>query len=152
MMADPRVMEFLAVDGRPLSRYGAWSAFSSMVGHWELRGFGMFAVVERATGTFVGRVGPWLPEGWPEFEIGWTLRSECWGRGFATEAANGCIEYSFTALQRFHLVSLIARENIRSIRVAEKVGEHLEREITLPHLPPDKMVLQYGLNRDVCQD
>ena len=58
MCADPRVMEFLAVDGRPDSRFGSWRSLCGMVGHWQLRGFGLFAVVERQTGTFVGRVGP----------------------------------------------------------------------------------------------
>ena len=75
MSADPEVMRFLAVDGKPLSRFAAWQGLSSNVGHWALRGFGMFAVVERSTGTFIGRAGPWQPEGWPDFEIGWTLRS-----------------------------------------------------------------------------
>ena len=146
MSADPRVMEFLAVDGKPDSRFGSWRALCGMVGHWHLRGFGLFAVIERATGTFLGRVGPWMPEGWPDFEIGWALRSECWGRGYATEAVKRCIEYSFTELNRSHISSFIAPENTRSIRVAERVGERLEGETRLPHIP-DRKVLQYGLSR-----
>jgi RimJ/RimL family protein N-acetyltransferase len=71
MCADPRVMEFLAEDGQPLSRFGAWRALAGIVGHWTL-----FAVEERASGTFIGRIGPCEPEGWPDFEIGWTLRSD----------------------------------------------------------------------------
>lgn len=150
MQADPEVMRFLAADGKPLTRFGAWQDFSAMAGHCALRGFGMFAVVERATGAFVGRVGPWYPEGWPDFEIGWTLRSEYWGRGYATEAANRCIEYAFTELQRSHLVSLIAPGNVRSIRVAERLGEQLEGEVVLPHRP-ETAVLQYGLHREDWQ-
>ena len=110
-------------------------------------GYGMFAVVERATGSLVGRVGPWYPEGWPDFEIGWTLRSEYWGRGYATEAVNRCIAYAFTELDRTHLVSLIQPDNSRSIRLAQRVGERLEGRAVLPHMP-DKPVLQYGLSRD----
>ena len=49
MVADPMVMEFLATDGKPLPRFGAGQALCGQVGHWQLRGFGMFAVVERAT-------------------------------------------------------------------------------------------------------
>ena len=59
MAADPDVMRYLSVDGKPLSRFAAWQSFSGQVGHWSLRGFGMFTVIERASGDFVGRVGPW---------------------------------------------------------------------------------------------
>ena len=150
MCADPRVAEFVTEDGKPLSRFSAWRAFATIVGHWTLRGFGLFAVVERATGTFVGRIGPWQPEGWPGFEIGWTLRSECWGRGYATEAVKRCIENAFTELDRSHISSFIAPENMRSIHVAERVGERLEGETVLPHMP-DRKVLQYGVSRSDWQ-
>ncbi|PYR64986.1 MAG: GNAT family N-acetyltransferase [Acidobacteria bacterium] len=150
MYADPRVAEFVTEDGKPLSRFSAWRAFATIAGHWTLRGFGLFAVVERATGTFVGRIGPWQPEGWPGFEIGWTLRSEYWGRGYATEAVKRCIENAFTELDRSHISSFIAPENMRSIHVAERVGERLEGETVLPHMP-DRKVLQYGVSRSDWQ-
>ena len=146
MSAEPAVMEFIAVDGKPLSRFMAWQGFCAMLGHWQLRGFGMFAVIERASGEFVGRVGPWQPEGWPGFEVGWTLRSKFWGRGYATEAARKCVEYSFTTLGQPHLISLIEPANVRSVRVAERLGEHVEGTATLPHVP-QKTLLQYGLDK-----
>jgi RimJ/RimL family protein N-acetyltransferase len=147
MCADPQVMRFLAEDGNPLTRFGAWRALAGIVGHWTLRGFGLFAVVERKTRAFVGRVGPWEPEGWPDFEIGWALRSECWGRGYATEAVKRCIDYAFSDLDRSHISSFVAPENTRSIHVAERVGERLEGETRLPHMP-DRIVLQYGMSRE----
>lgn len=147
MYADPRVAQFVTEDGKPLSRFAAWRAFAGIVGHWTLRGFGLFAVMDRAGGTFVGRIGPWDPEGWPDFEIGWALRSEYWGRGYATEAVKRCIDYAFTELDRDHISSFIAPENTRSIRVAERVGERLEGETRLPHMP-DRKVLQYGIARE----
>jgi len=150
MSADARVMQFLAIDGKPSSRFDAWRSLAGIVGHLALRGFGMFAIEERASGAFVGRAGPWEPEGWPDFEIGWALRSEYWGRGYATEAVKRCIEYSFTELNRAHLSSFIAPENTRSIQVAERVGERMERDTVLPHMP-DRKVLQYGLSRDDWQ-
>ena len=70
-----------------------------------------------------------------------------WGKGYATEAASKCLEYSFTALDQPHVMSLILPDNIRSIRVAERLGQRLEGDVTLPHVP-DKRVLQYGLSRD----
>lgn len=151
MYADPEVMRFIAADGKPLSRLAAWQSFSAQVGHWHLRGFGMFTAVERASGDVVGRVGPWQPEGWPDFEIGWTLRSEYWGRGYATESANACVRYAFTELRRSHIISLIAPDNMRSLRVAERLGERFQTEVTLPHVPPDRKVLQYGLSREDWQ-
>ena len=147
MYGDPDVTQFVTVDGKPMTRFGAWQSLCSTVGHWTLRGFGMFAVVERETGTFVGRVGPWSPEGWPGFEVGWTLRHEMWGKGYATEAASKCLDYSFTTLDQPHVMSLILPDNIRSIRVAERLGQRPDGEVMLPHLP-DRPVLKYALSRD----
>ena len=106
----------------------------------------MFAVVERGSGQLAGRIGPWQPEGWPDFEVGWSLRRNYWGRGYATEAVKACITYSFEKLGKPHLISVIHPDNHRSIRVAERVGERLEGTVTLPHAP-DKNFLQYGLRR-----
>jgi RimJ/RimL family protein N-acetyltransferase len=146
MSAEPEVVKFLTADGKPLPRFLAWQGFCALIGHWELRGFGIFAVVERSTGEFVGRVGPWHPEGWPGFEVGWTLRKKFWGRGYATEAAARCIEYAFTDLQQPHVISLIDSANTPSIRVAERLGERVEGTATLPHTQKD--VLVYGLSRE----
>jgi len=150
MFSDPAVTRFVVPGGQPISRFAAWQALCSNVGHWHFRGFGQFAVEERASGTVVGRIGPWQPEGWPDFEIGWMLRREYWGRGYATEAAAACIDYAFTTLGRPHLVSLIDPDNAPSIRVAERVGERFEREVTLPH-QPSRAIRQYGLHRDDWQ-
>ena len=55
-----------------------------MVGHWSLRGYGLWAAEERSSGVLVGRIGFWNPEGWPGFELGWMLRRSFWGQGYAT--------------------------------------------------------------------
>jgi RimJ/RimL family protein N-acetyltransferase len=150
MWADVKVMRYLSQSGRPMERHEAWRAFTGLAGHWSLRGYGMFAVVERVTAELVGLVGPWQPEGWPDFEIGWTLRSRYWKQGYATEAARACLRYAFTELGRPHIVSLIAPDNTPSIRVAERLGERFEEEVKLPHAP-DTPVLQYGLSREDWQ-
>ncbi len=148
MLADPEVARFVNPDGKPLSRFAAWQSLSSTIGHWHLRGFGMFAVEERSSGQLVGRVGPWQPEGWPAFEVGWTLRRESWGCGYAAEAASACLRYAFTELQCPHVASFIVPDNIRSIRVAERIGERPECESRLPTPPIDRVVLQYGISRE----
>jgi len=124
--ADPDVMRFLG--GTPMSRGEAWRQMAMFLGHWQLRGYGMWAVEERETGTLVGRVGFLEPEGWPGFELAWTLGRPHWGRGFASEAARAALDYAFTTLGRERVISLIHPDNPRSIRVAERLGEHVEGE------------------------
>src|SRR5262245_6271405 len=124
MCADPEVMRYIG-DGQPLARPMAWRNLAMMVGHWSLRGYGLWAAEERASGVFVGRIGFWNPDGWPGFELGWTLRRSFWGRGYATEGARVALEYAFTRLQQAQVISLIRPENAPSIRVAQRLGERL---------------------------
>ena len=120
MMADPEVMRFL---GKPMSRQEAWRNMAMVLGHWHLRGYGFWAVEEKSSGELVGRIGCWRPEGWPGLEVGWALRRRFWGRGYATEAARASARHAFTALGQTRVISLIAPDNVNSIRVAERLGE-----------------------------
>jgi RimJ/RimL family protein N-acetyltransferase len=130
LCADPDVMKYIG-DGGPLSRDDAWRQLAMLIGHWELRGFGTWAVEEKATGSFVGRVGLHHPAGWPEPEIGWMLVRRVWGRGYAHEAANAAVGVAFDSLAWNRAISLIAPDNTRSIAVAERLGERFERELTV---------------------
>ena len=121
MMADPDVSRFLG-DGRPLGRADAWRQLAQIIGHWELRGFGLWAVEERATRRLVGRIGCYEPEGWPGFEIGYVLAREAWGRGLAREGVAATLEYARRELQRDSAISLIRPANRASIAVAEHFG------------------------------
>ena len=123
MMADPDVARFLTVNQAPMDRQTAWRAMATFVGHWGLRGYGMFAVTEKESGAFVGRVGPWNPEGWVGFEIGWGLRREFWGKGYATEAARAAGDWAFATFALSEIVSLIHTENARSQSVARRLHE-----------------------------
>jgi len=114
-----------------------------LVGHWELRGYGHWAVEEKESGKFVGRIGFLNPEGWPGFEVGWTLAREFWGKGYATEGARRALDYAFHDLDKDHVISLIHPENKNSIKVAERLGETLEGQTEL--LGHD--VLIYGIDR-----
>ncbi len=125
MCADPEVMRYIG-NGRPLSRAEAWRSMATILGHWQLRGYGMWAVEERQSSVMIGRIGCWQPEGWPGFEIGWTLRRAYWGFGYATEAAKATMAHAFNELQQSHVISLIRPENAASRRVAQKLGEKLE--------------------------
>jgi len=141
--ADPEVMRYLG-DGQPMARPMAWRSLATMVGHWSLRGYGMWAAVEQASGELVGRIGFWNPDGWPGFELGWTLRRRCWGRGFATEGARAALRLAFTRMDRPEVISLIHPENTRSIRVAERLGERLTGAIEVMGKP----ALAYRISRE----
>jgi RimJ/RimL family protein N-acetyltransferase len=125
MCADPEVMRYLG-DGKALTRADAWRQMAMILGHWQLRGFGLWAVEERASGDLVGRIGFFQPEGWPGFELGWMLRRASWGKGYATEGARRALGHAFGELGRTHLISLIRPANQPSIRVAERLGQRLE--------------------------
>ena len=125
MCGDPEVMRYIGT-GKPLSRWESWRNMAMMLGHWQLRGYGMWAVEERSNNEMIGRIGCWQPEGWTGFEIGWTLRQAYWGRGLATEGAKAAMHYASEELQQSHVISLISPDNTASKRVAEKLGEKLQ--------------------------
>jgi RimJ/RimL family protein N-acetyltransferase len=142
MHADPDVMRYIG-EGKPLSREDAWRSMAMLAGHWVLRGYGIWAVEERASGILAGRVGLYYPEGWPGQEVGWTLARPFWGKGYAYEAARAAFAYAFETLRWPRIISLIDPENSRSIALAERLGERLEREVELR----GRRTLQYGIER-----
>jgi RimJ/RimL family protein N-acetyltransferase len=119
--ADAEVMRYIS--GNPVSRNDAWRSLAVMIGHWALRGYGMWGVERTSDGAFVGRVGLWNPEGWPGLEVGWTLGREFWGQGYATEAARAAIDFGFLTQDVPRLLSVIDVDNLASQRVAERLGE-----------------------------
>jgi len=122
--ADPEVAR--AFDGEIWDRGRAWRHMAFLLGHWQLLGTGMWAVELRETGAFVGMIGFAEPEGWPGFELAWTLSPRWWGHGYATEGARAAQEHAFTVWKRDRVISLIRAENSASIRVAERLGERLQ--------------------------
>jgi RimJ/RimL family protein N-acetyltransferase len=141
MCADPEIMRFLG--GKTLNRLEAWRHLAFLIGHWDLLGYGHWAVEEKASGAFAGRVGFLNPADWPGFEIGWTLGRNFWGKGYATEAAQRALQFAFNELDKSHVISLIHPDNKASIRVAERLGEKLEGNTELL----GNNVLIYGLDR-----
>ena len=140
--SDPEVMRFLG-DGRPMTDIEVWRQMAAIMGHWYFRGYGIWAVEERRSGNLIGRIGFMNPQGWPGFELGWTLGRNYWGNGYATEGARRALEYAFTEMNRDHLISLIDPQNVASIRVAERLGETVEGRTQLM----GKDVLIYGIDR-----
>lgn len=121
MMANPDVTRYLG-EGHPLSRVEAWRQLAMFAGHWVLRGFGLWAVEERATGRFLGRIGCLEPEGFPAFEIAYTLAPAAWGKGYAREGAAAALRFARETLGRTAITSIIRPTNAASIRVAQSLG------------------------------
>jgi len=126
MSADPEVMRYIG-SGRPLDREESWRQIAVFIGHWQLRGYGLWAVERREDSEFIGRVGLWQPEGWPGLENGWLLGREHWGHGYATEAGAAAEEFAWMRLKAPELISVIQPENRASRRVAERLGMEIAR-------------------------
>lgn len=118
--------------GGPLERPQVWRAVAGILGHWYLRGFGFFAIEEKASGAYVGRAGPWFPDGWPEPEIGWSLMNGFEGKGFAYEAAMAARDYAYKTLGWTTAISLMNPANTRSAKLAERMGAVYEADWTHP--------------------
>jgi RimJ/RimL family protein N-acetyltransferase len=108
-----------------------------IIGHWELRGFGLWAVEERATGRLLGRIGCHEPEGWPGFELGYALARDAWGQGFAREGASAALDYARRELARDVIISLIRPANRASIAVAEHFGARRTGSVEFFGAPTD---------------
>lgn len=121
MLADPASTRFVG-DGQALDRMNAWRSMAMLLGHWVLRGYGMWAVELRDSGEFVGRVGLHDPEGWPDLELGWMLMPEHCHHGYATEAARAALGFAFRTLKADRVISLIRVENTASERLARRLG------------------------------
>ena len=115
LMADEESSRFI---GGPQLRPAAWRGLASMAGSWALKGYGMFSVVEKASGRWIGRLGPWMPEGWPGTEVGWGLVPEAQGKGYAIEGSTAAIDWAFDTLGWTEVIHCIDPANAPSQAVA----------------------------------
>lgn len=125
--ADPVVMQFMG-KGDTLDEEEAWARFQSITGHWQLKGFGTWAIEERASGTLIGSIGfadKKRPSSHPASgapEMGWSLASSAHGKGFATEALRAVLVWGRAFFGPARVVCVISDDNAASIRLAEKHG------------------------------
>lgn len=140
--ADAGAVEFI---GGLRTRNQAWMDMATAAGMWSLRACGLFSVIEKDTGRWVGRVGPWLPEGAIGTEVGWAISPTAWGKGYATEAAHAAIAWAFDHLGWTDVIHCIDAPNAASIAVAERLGSTWLRA---DHEAGGKEVQIYGQSRD----
>ncbi len=145
MMADENAARFIGgVSPKPV----VWRMITQMVGAWELTGVSMFSVIEKASGKWVGRVGPWQPYAWPGTEVGWGLHPDAWGKGYAVEAAAASIDYAFDVLGWATVIHLVNPANVRSRRVAERLGSTLQGQARMPAPFDFEVTDVWGQSRD----
>lgn len=121
VVSDPISMRFYP---EPFDREQVRTWIERVGERYERDGFGLLAVVEEATGEMIGDCGPMIQpvHGEPHVEIGWHIRRDRQGMGFATEAGAACRDEAWRVLAPERLISIIRPENVPSWSVARKLG------------------------------
>jgi RimJ/RimL family protein N-acetyltransferase len=126
MSADEELMRYV---GGAMDPTAGWRRMAAYAGSFLLKGYGTFALEDKASGELVGYSGVFDPVGWPEREINWGLRSPYLGRGYVTEAATRVRDHVYDDLGFTTIASCIDQENAASIAVAKRLGATLDRVV-----------------------
>lgn len=136
--ADEETMRYI---GGAQARSVAWRSMCAVLGAWSIRGHSMLSVIEKSTGRWIGRMGPWEPEGWPGQEVGWALVRDAWGQGYATESAIAAMDFVVDVLGWDEVIHTIDPANAASQKVAGKLGSTCKGMAKMPppfeHLPAE---------------
>jgi RimJ/RimL family protein N-acetyltransferase len=128
MAQEEETMRFI---GGVAARDAAWRTMAMVAGSWSLLGYSMFSVIEKSSGQWIGRLGPWRPGGkegsWPGDEIGWALRASAQGKGYAAEGASAAMDWAFDVLGWDNVIHSIDPANTASIALAERLGSYRQR-------------------------
>lgn len=127
----------------PLDRVAAWQSWAADVGLWQLKGNGAFGLDDRATGAYVGEVGIYEPEGFPEPELGWFTVPEAEGKGYAFEAVRAVIGWAKDRFGWPRLVSIIDHANTCSLALGLRLGGIIDP--SLPGVDPGDVVIRHDL-------
>lgn len=122
--------------GGPRSRLESWEALCSGVGHWHIRGFGLWILRSKDDGTQVGIAGLSQPDGWPEPELIWVIYDQFSGQGIATEAIMGCRRAAAKFFGIKTPVSLLRPEHRPLIKMVERMGATRVSDMDLPEIGP----------------
>jgi RimJ/RimL family protein N-acetyltransferase len=117
--ADEEVARYIGAVAAP---HAVWRALMTMIGCWSAHGFAMFSVLEKSSGRWIGRLGPWRPWGWPGDEVGWGLVRDVWGMGYATEGSAAAIDWAVDILGWTDVIHCIDPANAPSQGVARRLG------------------------------
>jgi [ribosomal protein S5]-alanine N-acetyltransferase len=143
ILSDPQTMRYYPM---PFDRAAVVDWIRGNRSRYANDGHGLWAAILNSTGELIGDCGlvGQSVEGSEEIEIGYHVRRDLWGHGYATEAARACRDYGFANLKVDRLISLIRPENLASCRVAEKNGLTIWKEVTRANL----LHYVYAITRD----
>lgn len=145
MFAHDQAARFI---GGTQPRTVVWRMILQMVGAWHATGISMFSVIEKQSGQWIGRIGPWQPLEWPGTEVGWGLHPAAWGKGYALEAAIASMDYAVQTLGWTEIIHCINPENAPSQAVARRLGARVLRQARLPAPFQHEVVDVWGQTRD----
>ncbi|MDH3493054.1 MAG: GNAT family N-acetyltransferase [Acidobacteriota bacterium] len=120
MRSDPEIMRFIRDPQNKRSDAQRWMEMISS--KWNINGIGFGAVVDRESQRFAGWCGLWKLKETNEIEVGYAVRKEFWGKGYATEAARRMLGYAFDEIELNRVVAVAYPENMASINVMKKLG------------------------------
>jgi RimJ/RimL family protein N-acetyltransferase len=144
-MADAEAARFI---GGQQVRALAWRGFLASAGAWMIQGFSMFSVIEKASGRWIGRLGPWYPDGWPGPEVGWGLARHAWGKGYAYEGSVAAIDWAFEHLGWSEVIHSIDPTNHASQKLAQRLGSTCRGPGRLPAPYEDSCIDIWGQTRE----
>lgn len=142
--ADPETTRFIGGVKTPAE---TWRILATVAGAWTLTGVGFFSVIEKSTGLWLGRIGPWKPHGWPGAEVGWSLHPDATGKGYALEAAIASMDYAFDILGWDDVIHTIEHGNTASMRLAQRLGSRNRGRARLPEPFADAVADNWGQTR-----
>jgi RimJ/RimL family protein N-acetyltransferase len=143
MVADIDVIQHATYDGTTMTRTQAWNWLCLMLGHWHMRGFGIWGMEEKSSGELIGRIGLQFLDWFEDVELVWMLAKSAWGKGYAAEGARAAIDFGMNNLKLPRVAAVIHQENQPSIRLAERLGMEMEKEVERQ----EKLFYQYVIRR-----
>ncbi|MEO9599310.1 GNAT family N-acetyltransferase [Parasphingorhabdus sp.] len=147
--SDEATMKFI---GGVKSRSESWRDLCAVVGAWHVRGYGMFSLILKDSGKWIGRIGPWYPDGWPGTEVGWAVVPAYAGKGYALEAAVASMNYAVDTLGWDDICHTIDPDNLASIKLAQRLGSTNRGPTNLPNPYQDARVDDWGQSREQWQE
>lgn len=145
LMADEQTAQYI---GGVMQPAAVWRGMASLAGSWALHGFGMFSMIEKSTGQWVGRTGPWRPAEWPGDEIGWGILRRFWGNGYALEAAIASMDFAVEMLGWTDIIHCIDPANVNSQKLAQRLGATNRGKGKLPAPFEDAEIEIWGQTAD----
>lgn len=144
--ADKEVMTYFP---KTLSTEETTVFYESIVSEFKECGFGLYAVEVKENKEFIGFIGLHRPTFEADFtpciEIGWRLKKEAWGKGYATEGAKACLQYGFNQLGLVDVYSFTAEVNHPSKNVMIKSGMSFVKTFNHPRVDPSSPLNKHVL-------